>query len=204
MLVRSQAVARFVRGSWLLVPALGLVLAAAAGCEQAPAAGGAAATGAAAPKVAAKAAPPPEYHVPADPKNIVSIAAGSKDHTTLVAALKAVDYAESIANPGPFTVFAPTNEAFDKLPKGTVEGLLVPAKADDLRNILKYHVAVSTYAVGALHDGETLGMANGGKVTIHVKGGKVTINDANIIASIPASNGIVHVIDAVLLPPAPK
>jgi uncharacterized surface protein with fasciclin (FAS1) repeats len=140
--------------------------------------------------------------VPADPTNIVSIAAGSKDHTTLVAALKAADYIDSVSNSGPLTVFAPTNAAFDKLPKGTVEGLLKPEKQANLKEILKYHVTVSTYRQKDFHDGQVLSMADGAKATMHVKDGKVSINDANIIASIPASNGIVHVIDEVLLPPA--
>ncbi|MBI2394436.1 MAG: fasciclin domain-containing protein [Deltaproteobacteria bacterium] len=150
----------------------------------------------------AQAAQPAVDNRPVDPTNIVSIASGSKDHTTLVAALKAADYITSIKNPGPFTVFAPTNAAFDKLPKGTVEGLLKPEKQNDLKTILKYHVAVSTYQLKDLKDGLVLPMANGGKATIQVKDGQVTIGGAKIVASIPASNGIVHVIDSVLLPPA--
>ena len=142
--------------------------------------------------------------IPTDPTNIVNIAGNSKDHTTLVAALKAADYIDSVSNPGPITVFAPTNAAFDKLPKGTVEGLLKPEKVDDLKNVLKYHVVPSTYEAKDLRDGATLGMVNGAKTTIHVKDGKIMINDANIVASLKASNGVVHVIDAVLLPPAPK
>jgi uncharacterized surface protein with fasciclin (FAS1) repeats len=141
---------------------------------------------------------------PLDPNNIVSIAVGSKDHTTLVAALKAADYVTSVANPGPLTVFAPTNAAFEKLPAGTVEGLLKPEKLDDLRTVLKYHVAPAVYDVPALKDGLVLGMANGQKATIKVVGDKVTINDATIVATIRASNGIVHVIDGVLLPPPPS
>ncbi len=138
---------------------------------------------------------------PLDPNNIVSIAVGSKDHTTLVTALKAADYVDSVATPGPFTVFAPTNAAFDKLPKGTVDGLLKPESRDALANILKYHVAVSVYQAKDFKDGQKLAMANGAYVTFHVKDGKVQINDANIVASIPASNGVVHVIDGVLQPP---
>ena len=143
--------------------------------------------------------PPP----PLDPDNIVSIATSSKDHTTLVAALQAADYVRSVANPGPLTVFAPTNAAFGKLPAGTVEGLVKPEKQADLREILKYHVAAAVYDETALKamDGKQLGMANGKKVTIKVKDGKVTINDATVVASIRASNGIVHVVDGVLLPP---
>ena len=158
-----------------------------------------ASVGAAVPAAPAPANAAPD--VPTDPTNIVNIAGGSKDHTTLVAALKAADYVTSVSNAGPMTVFAPTNAAFDKLPKGTVEELVKPAKQDDLRNILKYHVAVSTYATKDMKDGQILAMANGAKVTLHVKDGKYKVNDANIIASIPASNGIVHVIDGVLLPP---
>jgi uncharacterized surface protein with fasciclin (FAS1) repeats len=170
-----------------------------AGCDN-PSAGAGATTGVSAAPAAA-AAPTQEFKVPADPKNIVNIAIGSKDHTTLVAALKAADYVDAVSNPGPITVFAPTNAAFDKLPKGTVEGLLKPEKIDDLKGVLKYHVVPSTYDVKALKDGMTLGMVNGKKVTVHVKDGKIMVNDANVIASIPASNGVVHVIDAVLLPP---
>ncbi|MCK6571583.1 fasciclin domain-containing protein [Myxococcota bacterium] len=160
---------------------------------------------------ASKAAPAPASAAPAkepggipplDPDNIVSIAVGSKDHTTLVAALKAADYVTSIANPGPLTVFAPTNDAFAKLPKGTVEGLLVPEKQADLKDILKYHATTSTLETKFFKDGQEIGMANGKKVKLTVADGKVKVNDANIVASIRASNGIVHVIDGVLLPPA--
>ncbi|HSQ67396.1 MAG TPA: fasciclin domain-containing protein [Polyangiaceae bacterium] len=138
---------------------------------------------------------------PLDPNNIVSVAVGSKDHTTLVSALKAADYVDSVATPGPFTVFAPTNAAFDKLPKGTVDTLMKPENLDKLTNVLKYHVAVSVYQAKDFKDGQKLAMANGAYVTFHVKDGKVQVNDANIVASIPASNGIVHVIDGVLQPP---
>lgn len=134
-------------------------------------------------------------------KNVVGIAKGSKDHTTLVAAVAAADLVDSLANPGPFTVFAPTNAAFDKLPKGTVEGLLKADKIEDLKNILEYHVIVGTYKKENLQDGQTIGMANGGNITIAVKDGKTLINgDSQIVASVPASNGIVHVVDTVLLP----
>jgi len=138
---------------------------------------------------------------PLDPNNIVSIAVGSKDHTTLVKALQAADYVDSVATPGPFTVFAPTNAAFDKLPKGTVDGLLKPESKDALANVLKYHVAVSVYQTKDLKDGQKLAMANGAYVTLHVKDGKVQVNDANVVATIQASNGIVHVVDGVLSPP---
>jgi uncharacterized surface protein with fasciclin (FAS1) repeats len=145
-----------------------------------------------------EAAPAP----PADPNNIVSIAASSKDHTTLVAALQAADYVKSIGNPGPLTVFAPTNAAFEKLPPGTVETLLKPEKQADLKEILKYHATTSVWDLSTLKDGMQLAMANGKKVTIKVEGDKVKVNDANIVASVRASNGMLHIIDAVLLPPA--
>ncbi len=157
----------------------------------------------AAPAPAAAPEPEPSGTPPLDPNNIASIAAGSKDHTTLVAALKAVDYVTAVSNAGPLTAFAPTNAAFAKLPAGTVEGLLKPEKADDLRTVLKYHVTTSAYQAADLKDGMVLGMSNGAKATIHVKDGKMMINDANIVASIKASNGVVHVIDTVLLPPPP-
>lgn len=145
----------------------------------------------------AQAAPPP-----LDPNNIVSIAIASKDHTTLVAALKAANYVTAVANPGPLTVFAPTDAAFAKLPPGTVEGLVKPESQAQLQEILKYHVTTSVYEATNLTDGQVLGMANGGHTTIHIKDGKMMINDANVIASVRASNGVVHVIDGVLTPPA--
>lgn len=137
-------------------------------------------------------------------KNVVQVAIGSKDHTTLVAAIKAAKLVDALSNAGPFTVFAPTNAAFDKLPAGTVEGLLKPESIDDLTNILQYHVTVGVFKTENLSDGQVIGQVNGNDVTIGVKDGKVTVNGANIIASVPASNGIIHVIDGVLLPPAAK
>lgn len=154
----------------------------------------------------AAAAPAPNAPAPPplDPKNIVSIAIGSKDHTTLVAALKAADYVTAVANPGPLTVFAPTDAAFAKLPAGTVESLVKPENQAKLKEILKYHVTTSVYEATNLTDGQVLGMANGAKATIHIKDGKMSINDANVVASVRGSNGVVHIIDAVLLPPAPQ
>lgn len=136
-------------------------------------------------------------------KDVVKIAVGSKDHTTLVAALKQAELVTSLSNAGPFTVFAPTNAAFDKLPAGTVDGLMKDDKKADLQNILQYHVAVAVYKTENMKDGQVIGQANGDNITLSVKDGKVMVNGtANIVASIPASNGIIHVIDAVLLPPA--
>lgn len=133
-------------------------------------------------------------------KDVVKVAVGSPDHTTLVTAVKAAELVDVLSNAGPFTVFAPTNAAFDKLPAGTVEGLLKPDKKEALADILQYHVAVAVYKPEMLQDGQVIPMANDGKVTIGVKDGKITVNGANVLASIPASNGIVHVIDGVLLP----
>ncbi len=134
-------------------------------------------------------------------KDVVKVAIGSKDHTTLVAALKQADLVNVLSNAGPFTVFAPTNTAFDKLPAGTVDGLMKADKKTDLQNILQYHVTTSSLKTDYFKNGMTIGMVNGGTVTVSVKDGKIMLNNsATIIASIPASNGIVHVIDRVLLP----
>ncbi len=138
-------------------------------------------------------------------KDVVKVAVSSKDHTTLVAALKQADLVTSLSNAGPFTVFAPTNAAFEKLPAGTVDGLMKDDKKEDLQNILQYHVAVSAMKAESFKDGQVLGMVNGDNATINIKDGKVMLNNsATIVASIPASNGMIHVIDAVLLPPAKK
>ena len=133
--------------------------------------------------------------------NVVKVAVGSADHTTLVAALKAANLVDAMANVGPFTVFAPTNAAFEALPAGTVEGLLKPEKKADLTNVLKYHVTTSSLSETMLSDGMSLGMANGGKTTVKKSSdGKLMINDANVLGSVKASNGMVYVIDKVLLP----
>ena len=136
--------------------------------------------------------------------NIVATAVASKDHSTLVVALKAADLVDVMANPGPFTVFAPTNAAFAALPKGTVENLLKPENKKDLVNILQYHVFVGALQTKWLKNGQTLNQVNGSDAKIKIDGKKITINGANIIASIKTTNGMIHVIDAVLLPPAKK
>ena len=137
-------------------------------------------------------------------KNVVQIAVGSKDHTTLVTAVKAAELVDALSNAGPFTVFAPTNAAFEKLPAGTVEGLLKPEKKDDLSDILQYHVSLGVYKPESFQDGQIIGQVAAGNITITKKDGKLFVNDkAEIIASIPASNGIIHVITEVLLPPPP-
>jgi len=159
---------------------------------------------------AAPAAPAPAEEVvvveasnvpPLHENNIVSIAIGSEDHTTLVAALKAADYVTSVAASGPLTVFAPTNDAFAKLPEGTVENLVKPENVDTLREILKYHVTTSAVQPSWFKEGQSLSMANGKKTTMHVNGDDLSLNDAKIIARIPAENGMLYVVDTVLLPP---
>jgi uncharacterized surface protein with fasciclin (FAS1) repeats len=133
-------------------------------------------------------------------QDIVKVASGSKDHTTLVAAVKAAEYVDVLSNAGPFTVFAPTNDAFNKLPEGTVETLVKPENKDKLRDILEYHVAVAVYKTDMLKDGQIINMANLGNVKISIKDGEIYINEtAKIIGTVPASNGIIHVIDNVLL-----
>lgn len=134
-------------------------------------------------------------------KDVVKVAASSKDHTTLVAAIKQAELVDALSNAGPFTVFAPTNAAFDKLPKTTLEDLMKPENKAKLQDILQYHVYVGTLSTDLMQDGQTLNQVNGGNITISKKDGKVIINNsATIVASIPASNGIIHVIDGVLLP----
>ena len=138
-------------------------------------------------------------------KNVVQVAVGSPDHTTLVTAVKAAGLVDVLSTTGPFTVFAPTNAAFDKLPSGTVEGLLKEDKKDDLADILQYHVSLGVFKPEMLTDGLVIGQVNGGNITISLKDGKIMVNGtATIVASIPASNGLIHVIDGVLLPPANK
>jgi uncharacterized surface protein with fasciclin (FAS1) repeats len=135
-------------------------------------------------------------------KDVVKVAVSSKDHTTLVAALKQADLVTSLSNAGPFTVFAPTNDAFNKVDKATLESLMKDENKEALQNILQYHVTVSAIKAENLQDGQTLGMVNGDNVKVSVKDGKIMLNNsATIIASIPASNGMIHVIDGVLLPP---
>lgn len=181
------------RARWLVA----VVVVAAFGCDRE-----AAVTDAAPVAATKRAAPGHASNVPPlDPNNIVSIASSSEDHTTLVAAIQAADYVTSVAASGPLTVFAPTNAAFDQLPPGTVEDLLEPENADRLRKVLQYHVTTSALSTASFRDGQTLGMANGAKTTIERVGDDVSINGAKVLASIPASNGIIHVIDRVLLPP---
>ncbi|MGB0863442.1 MAG: fasciclin domain-containing protein [Saprospiraceae bacterium] len=133
--------------------------------------------------------------------NILQVALGSKDHTTLVAGVKAAALQDVLVNAGPLTVFAPTNAAFDGLPDGTLETLLKPENKAVLARIIKFHAAPGSYSGDLLRDGQSLYMASGHNVKIAKDGDKVTVNGANILGTVKASNGIVHLIDAVLLPP---
>jgi uncharacterized surface protein with fasciclin (FAS1) repeats len=146
-------------------------------------------------------------------KTIVENAIGSKDHTTLVAAVKAADLVDVLSSKGPFTVFAPTNEAFAKLPKGTVETLLKPENKAKLQAVLTYHVVAgnldSKAVVEAIKKGKgsvTLTTVQGGKIVASLSGKNVILTDENgnkstiTAVDITSSNGVIHVIDTVVLP----
>lgn len=134
--------------------------------------------------------------------NCLQIAIGSPDHTTLVAAVQAAEVENALVNVGPLTVFAPTDAAFGELPEGTVEDLVKPENKQALANILKYHVTPGNLNTKILTKLKKLGQANNQYIQIEVIDGKPVIGGANIIASVKAGNGIVHVIDKVLLPPS--
>lgn len=134
--------------------------------------------------------------------NLLQVAIGSADHSTLVAAVQAADLENVLVNAGPLMVFAPVNAAFDALPEGTVETLLKPENKNDLANILKFHVTPGNYSKDFLKKFKKLGQANDQSVVVEVKGEDVYVGGAKIIASVKASNGIIHIVDAVMLPPA--
>jgi uncharacterized surface protein with fasciclin (FAS1) repeats len=133
--------------------------------------------------------------------NILQIAVKSEDHSTLVAAVQAADLENALVNAGPLMVFAPVNAAFDALPAGTVETLLKPENKGDLANILKFHVTPGNYDKEFIKKFKKLGQANDQSVAVEVKGDDVYVGGAKIVASVKASNGIIHVVDAVMLPP---
>lgn len=138
---------------------------------------------------------------PATAATVVDIAVGSADHTTLVAAVKAAGLVETLSGAGPFTVFAPTNAAFEKLPKGTVESLLTAEKKADLTGILTYHVVSGSFKAADLKDGQMVKTVNGKELKVTIKEGKVMVDGALVTAAdLVAGNGVVHVIDAVVLP----
>ncbi len=142
-----------------------------------------------------------EAVAPPAPKDIVDVAIGSPDHTTLVAAVTAAGLVETLKGAGPFTVFAPTNAAFSALPAGTVEGLLKPESKEALTGILTYHVVAGAVKAADLKDGQKVKTLQGEELTVTIKDGKVMINGANVTAAdLAGSNGVVHVVDAVLMP----
>lgn len=132
---------------------------------------------------------------------IVKLAVGNKDLSTLVTAVQVAELTTSLSNAGPFTVFAPTNAAFEKLPAGTIDDLLKPENKGKLTDILGHHTYVGVIKTEQMTDGQNLGMVDGKNITIKMVNGKPTVNGTvNIIASVPASNGMVHVVDGVILP----
>ncbi len=146
-------------------------------------------------------------------KDIVAVASASPDHTTLVAAIKAAGLVQTLQGKGPFTVFAPTNAAFDKLPAGTVATLLQPENKAKLTSILTYHVVAGNLdakaVMAAIKKGggkAVLTTVEGGKLTASIENGKVILTDASggtatvVTTDLKASNGVIHVIDAVLMP----
>jgi len=139
-------------------------------------------------------------------KNIVENAVNSKDHTTLVAAVKAAGLVDTLQSKGPFTVFAPTNAAFGKLPAGTVDTLVKPENKATLTKILTYHVVAGKLEAASLTDGKKLKTVEGEDLTVKLKDGKVWIVDAKggtsmvTIANVNQSNGVIHVVDTVLMP----
>jgi len=144
---------------------------------------------------------------------IVDVAVGNENFTTLVAALKAAGLVETLSSEGPFTVFAPTNAAFEKLPAGTVDGLLKPENLEKLKSVLTYHVVSGKFEAAAVVDAInqnngkfTVTTVQGGKIDLSLKDGNVILTDANgktstvAIADVAASNGVIHAIDTVVMP----
>ena len=139
-------------------------------------------------------------------KNIIQNAVNSKDHTTLVAAVKAAGLVDTLEGKGPFTVFAPTNAVFGKLPAGTVDTLVKPENKPALTKILTYHVVPGRLDASSLVEGKKLKTAEGEDLTVKLKEGKVWIVDAKggtsmvTISNVNQSNGVIHVVDTVLMP----
>jgi len=149
----------------------------------------------------------------AQAKTIVGVAAGNDDFSTLVTAVKAADLVETLSGEGPFTVFAPTNDAFEKLPDGTVAGLLEPDSKDALTGVLTYHVVAGEYDAAAVmkaiedNNGKfTAKTVQGGEIVLSISNGNVSLTDEKgnsstvIMADVDASNGVIHAIDAVVMP----
>ena len=158
-------------------------------------------------------AAPMDSAVVVETPNIVEVASGNADFSTLVAAVKAAGLVETLSGDGPFTVFAPTNAAFDKLPAGTVDGLLKPESLDKLKSVLTYHVVAGKFDAAAVIDAinknngkYTVTTVQGGKIDLSLKNDMVMLTDANgatsmvTMADVPASNGVIHAIDTVVMP----
>ena len=149
----------------------------------------------------------------AETPNIVGVASGNADFSTLVTAVKAAGLVETLSGEGPFTVFAPNNAAFDKLPAGTVDGLLKPESLDKLKAVLTYHVVSGKFDAATVIDAinknngkYTVTTVQGGTIVLSLKDGKVMLTDANggtatvVLADVAASNGVIHAIDTVVMP----
>lgn len=132
--------------------------------------------------------------------NVVQVAIGSPDHTTLVAAVQAAGLVDALSNVGPFTVFAPINAAFDALPAGTLESLLKPENKASLTKILEYHVYVGVIRENIIQHGMKLNQVDGSNVILGKSDGQLTVNGAKVLGVAEASNGIVYIIDQVPLP----
>lgn len=148
-----------------------------------------------------------------DTPNIVGVASSNEDFSTLVAAVKAAELVETLSSEGPFTVFAPNNAAFAKLPEGTVENLLKPENAEKLKSVLTYHVVAGKFDSAAVLDAikdnngkYSVTTVQGGAIVLSLNDGKVMLTDANggtstvILADVAASNGVIHAIDTVVMP----
>merc|ERR1712137_39495 len=136
-------------------------------------------------------------------KNIVQLAVDTPSLSTLVSAVKAASLVDALSGTGPFTVFAPTNKAFEKVPTKVLSALLEPANKAKLQELLKYHVAAGDVKSGMLKDGQKVSTLEGSELTVSIKDGIVRLNGVTEVvqADVVASNGVVHVIDAVLVPP---
>ncbi|MBX2977697.1 MAG: fasciclin domain-containing protein [Flavobacteriales bacterium] len=158
-----------------------------------------------APVATTSSAPAPGQSAVVDEKSmptVVGVAVGSPDHTTLVAAVLHVKYEDVLSNVGPFTVYAPTDAAFAALPAGTLDNLLKPENKATLEDILEYHVALGVFKPENMRTGRKMNMANLKNAQFTVEeDGTVMINDARVLGSVEAANGLVVVIDKVLLPP---
>jgi uncharacterized surface protein with fasciclin (FAS1) repeats len=137
-------------------------------------------------------------------RNILQVAVGSPDHSTLVTGVIAAGLQDVLTNAVPLTVFAPTNAAFDNLPAGTLETLLKPENKETLKNIITFHAAPGSYAANNIRGVMGIGQATGDKVKVEVIDGETFVDGAKVLGTVKAANGYVHVIDAVLLPPEGK